>query len=94
MQAPSREHMTAVYRILRYLKKAPGKGFLFAKKDSLDIKGYTDVDWAGDQTTRRSRSGYFIFVGDNLVTWRSKKQKSCSKIKCKSRIPWDGSRNV
>ncbi|XP_021828659.1 uncharacterized protein LOC110769068 [Prunus avium] len=33
-----------------------------------------DANWAGFQTNRRSTSGYFTFVGGNLVTWRSKKQ--------------------
>lgn len=39
------------------------------------IEGYTDADWAGSIMDRRSTSGYFTFVGGNLVTWRSKKQK-------------------
>ncbi|PRQ37607.1 putative RNA-directed DNA polymerase [Rosa chinensis] len=63
------------FRILRYLKMAPGKGLLFEKKDELEVGGYTYADWAGDKTDRRSTSGYFTFVGGNLVTWRSKKQK-------------------
>jgi hypothetical protein len=75
MHSPSEEHMNAVYRILRYLKNAPGKGLLFSKNGVTNIEGYTDSDWAGDQTTRRSTSGYFTFVEGNLVTWRSKKQK-------------------
>ena len=44
MHAPSEEHMNAVYRILRYLKNAPGKGLLFSKHDGLNIEGYTDSD--------------------------------------------------
>ena len=64
-----------MYRILRYLKSAPGRGLLFSKKEVQYIKGYTDSDWAGNQTYRRSTSGYFTFVEGNLVTWRSEKQK-------------------
>ncbi|CAM8893378.1 unnamed protein product [Rhodiola kirilowii] len=75
MHSPSEQHMDAVFRILKYLKKAPGKGLLFRKNDTFDVVGYTDADWAGDKTDRRSTSGYFTFVGGNLVTWRSKKQK-------------------
>ncbi|CAL2259698.1 unnamed protein product [Prunus armeniaca] len=33
-----------------------------------------NADWAGNVTDRKSTSGYFTFVGGNLVTWRSKKQ--------------------
>jgi hypothetical protein len=66
--------MDAVTRILRYLKKTPGKGIQFRKNRHLDIWGYIDADWARDRTDRKSTSGYFIFVGGNLVIWRSKKQ--------------------
>ena len=67
--------MEAVYRILRYLKGEPGKGLLYSKNGVSIIEGYTDADWAGDQTTRRCTSDYLTFVEGNLVTWRSKKQK-------------------
>ena len=73
MHSPSEEHMKAVYRILRYLKCAPGKGLLFSKNDVSNIEGYTNSDWVGDQTTRKSTLDYFMFVEGNLVTWRSKK---------------------
>jgi hypothetical protein len=48
---------------------------MFRKHQHLHINGYTDADWAGNITDRKSTSGYFTFVGGNLVTWRSKKQK-------------------
>jgi hypothetical protein len=75
MHQPSKDHMEAVIRILRYLKSSPGKGLMFAKNNHLKVNGYTNADWAGNTTDRRSTSGYFMFVGGNLVTWRSKKQK-------------------
>nr|AFP55546.1 gag-pol polyprotein [Rosa rugosa] len=75
MHNPSEAHMDAVFRILQYLKSAPGKGLIFSKYSHLDVSGYTDADWAGSITDRRSTSGYFTFVGGNLVTWKSKKQK-------------------
>jgi hypothetical protein len=66
--------MEATLRVLRYLKSSPGRGILFSKNDHLNIIGYTDVDWVRNLTDRKSTSGYFIFVGGNLVTWKSKKQ--------------------
>jgi len=74
MHTPREPHMEVVYRILRYLKSSPGKGLLFSQHDHLKIEAYTDADWAGSITDRRSTSGYCTFVGGNLVTWRSKKQ--------------------
>lgn len=75
MHNPSEDHMDAVTRILRYLKSSPGKELMFSKNSHLIINGYTDADWAGNISDRRSTSRYFMFVGGNLVTWRSKKQK-------------------
>ncbi|KAK0581627.1 hypothetical protein LWI29_016112 [Acer saccharum] len=79
MHAPTESHMDAVLRILRYLKGAPGRGLMFSKNEHLDIEGYTDADWAGNASDQRSTSGYFTFVGGNLVTWRSKKQTVVSR---------------
>ncbi|CAL2254340.1 unnamed protein product [Prunus armeniaca] len=79
MHAPSEAHMDAVNRIMRYLKSSLGRGLMFAGHGHLDVEGHTDADWAGSVTDRRSTSGYFIFVGDNLVSWRSKKQKVVSR---------------
>ena len=75
MHNPSEEHMNAVIRILHYLKSSPGKGLMFSKNNHLDVEGYTYADWAGSILDRKSMSGYFTFVGGNLVVWRSKKQK-------------------
>ncbi|KAK3006500.1 hypothetical protein RJ639_017039 [Escallonia herrerae] len=75
MHNPGEQHMNAVLRILRYLKSAPGQGILFTKnEDHQSVDVYTDADWAGAVDDRHSTSGYFTFVGGNLVTWRSKKQ--------------------
>lgn len=74
MHNPSKDHMDAVIRILRYLKSAPGRGIMYSKNGHVKIDGYTDADWAGCVDDRKSMAGYFTFVGGNLVTWRSKKQ--------------------
>lgn len=75
MHCPSEDHMDAAMQIIRYLKSAPRKGLMFSKNNHLDIDGYTDADWVGSATDKLSTSGYFTFVGGNLVTWRSNKQK-------------------
>ena len=74
MHAPTEEHMNAVTQVLRYLKGSPGRGLFFKKTLNRSIEAYTDADWAGSVTDRRSTSGYCSFVWGNLVTWRSKKQ--------------------
>ncbi|XP_031473928.1 uncharacterized mitochondrial protein AtMg00810-like [Nymphaea colorata] len=74
MHSPRSSHVEAAHRILRYLKRCPGKGILMKRDLALDVVGYTDADWAGDPNDRRFTSGFCTFVGGNLVTWRSKKQ--------------------
>uniref|UniRef100_A0A2N9FX30 Reverse transcriptase Ty1/copia-type domain-containing protein n=1 Tax=Fagus sylvatica TaxID=28930 RepID=A0A2N9FX30_FAGSY len=56
------------------LAYAVSVGLMFSKHGHLEVEGYIDADWAGSITDRKSTSGYFTFVGGNLVTWHSKKQ--------------------
>ena len=79
MHDPRSGHLDAVYRILRYLKSSPGKGLMFKSHGHLNVEGYCDADWASCLDDRRSTSGYCVFVGGNLVSWRSKKQSVVSR---------------
>ena len=73
MHSPMEEHEKVVFRILRYLKSSLGKGLFFKKYEKRGIEAYTDADWVGSITDKRSTSGYCTFVWGNLVTWQSKK---------------------
>ncbi|XP_057989379.1 uncharacterized mitochondrial protein AtMg00810-like [Hevea brasiliensis] len=74
LQAPCSSHWDAVIRILRYIKGAPGQGLLYEDRGHSQIIGYSDADWAGSPSDRRSTSGYCIMIGGNLISWKSKKQ--------------------
>lgn len=74
MQKPMTGHLELINQILRYLKSAPGRGILMKNHGFVDLMGYTDADWAGNPLDRKSTTGFCMFVGGNLVTWRSKKQ--------------------
>ena len=80
MHAPLQSHFNLGLRVLRYLKLAPGSGIGFSKSQTgYNVVAYSDSDWAKCPITRRSISGYCVFVNGNLVSWKSKKQATLSR---------------
>ncbi len=66
-------HITAVKRLLRYLKGTKGHRLTFKRGKIDEIKMFADADFATDED-RKSISGYCAYLGGNLVAWSSKKQ--------------------
>lgn len=79
LESPKQSHMEAIHHVLRYLKGTPGQGLFFESKLDLQLKGYCDADWAACSTTRRSVTGYYVFLGNSLISWKSKKQHTVSR---------------
>jgi hypothetical protein len=72
--APKESHLTAVKRILRYLKHTPSIGLWYPEGAKLELLGYSDSDFAGFRVDRKSTSGGCHLLGRSLVSWSSKKQ--------------------
>ncbi|KAL3523634.1 hypothetical protein ACH5RR_016468 [Cinchona calisaya] len=79
MQAPRHLHLSAVRRIIKYIHGTPSRGLFFPSGSTLQLQAYSDADWAGCPDTRKSITGWGMFLGDALVSWKCKKQDSVSK---------------
>ena len=79
MHDPREEHMTALKRIVRYLQGTLDLDLHLYPSPPSSLVSYTDADWGGCPDTRISTSGYFVFLGDNLVSWSAKRQATLSR---------------
>ena len=79
MHDPREPHMNALKRILRYLQGTLDLGLHLRRSPVNELVVYSDADWAGCPDTRRSTSGYAVFLGDNLISWSSKRQNTISR---------------
>nr|GEW40578.1 uncharacterized mitochondrial protein AtMg00810-like [Tanacetum cinerariifolium] len=85
---PTKKHLHAVKRILRYLRGTINMGMWYPKDSCVSLTAFVDADHAGCQDTKKSTSGSMQLLDDRLVSCSSKKQKSTaisSNIQSKSR---------
>ncbi|XP_071688698.1 uncharacterized mitochondrial protein AtMg00810-like [Rutidosis leptorrhynchoides] len=79
MHDPREQHFSALKRILRYIQGTLDLGLQLFASSTTSLTAYSDADWAGCPTTRRSTSGYCVFLGNNLLSWSSKRQLTPSR---------------
>ncbi|GKE74395.1 ribonuclease H-like domain-containing protein, partial [Tanacetum coccineum] len=79
MHDPREPHFAALKRILRYIRGTLAYGLQLFSSSTTDLVAYSDADWAGCPTTRRPTSGYCVFLGNNLLSWSSKRQPTLSR---------------
>jgi hypothetical protein len=74
MQEPHELHWKAAKCILGYVQGTIAFGIHYAIDSILDLIGFTDSDWAGDNIHRKSTFGYSLSLGSSPICWLSKKQ--------------------
>lgn len=70
---PGKEHWAAAKRVLRYLKGTIDMKITYTKRP-IEIQGYCDADWAGDEDERKSTTGYVFTLQGGAISWCSKRQ--------------------
>ena len=75
---PKESHLTAMKWIIRYINGTPNYGLWYSKESNACLADYSDADWAGSVDDWKSTSGGCFYLGNNLVSWMSKKQNSMS----------------
>ncbi|GJS42266.1 retrovirus-related pol polyprotein from transposon TNT 1-94 [Tanacetum coccineum] len=75
---PTKKHLHPIKRISKYLRGSVNRGLWYPKDSSIALTAYADADHAGCQDTKRSTSGCMQLLGDRLVRWSSKRQKSAA----------------
>ena len=75
---PKISHLNQVKRILKYVNGTSDYGIMYCHCSDSMLVGYCDADWAGSADDRKSTSGGCFYLGNNLISWFSKKQNCVS----------------
>nr|XP_045086306.1 uncharacterized mitochondrial protein AtMg00810-like [Aegilops tauschii subsp. strangulata] len=79
MHAPRDTHWALVKRILRYIRGTTATGLTLSASPDTSLVAYSDAKWVGCPVTRRSTSGYCVYLGPSLISWSSKRQPTVSR---------------
>ncbi|XP_019181955.1 PREDICTED: uncharacterized protein LOC109177102 [Ipomoea nil] len=79
MHSPTVDHWNLVKRVLRYVKGTLDYGLQLTPSSSTTIHAYSDSDWAGCPIDRKSTTGFAVYLGSNLISWLSKKQRTVAR---------------
>ncbi|KAJ9555731.1 hypothetical protein OSB04_010345 [Centaurea solstitialis] len=79
LASPTEVHWQAAIQLLKYVKKQPGQGIFLSAESSTQIRAFCDSDYGMCLDTRRSTTGFCVFVGDSLISWKSKRQSVVSR---------------
>ena len=75
---PKESHIIVVKRIIKYVKTTSNFGVRYDKDTNDVLAEYSDANWAGNANDQKSTSSGCFYLGNNFVSWMSKKQNSIS----------------
>ncbi|GJU91602.1 ribonuclease H-like domain-containing protein [Tanacetum coccineum] len=68
MHSPLRSHLKIAFKMLRYLKSYPGLGIHIIKDSGMNLKAFSNANWAKCVVTRKSVTGYCVFFNNSLIS--------------------------
>ncbi|KAL0410856.1 UNVERIFIED_CONTAM: Retrovirus-related Pol polyprotein from transposon RE1 [Sesamum latifolium] len=71
--------LNAALHVVLYLKRSSAFGLSFPSSNSFQLRTFFDTDWVSCSDSRKSLTGFFIFLGDALISWKTKKQETVSR---------------
>ncbi|XP_056690349.1 uncharacterized mitochondrial protein AtMg00810-like [Spinacia oleracea] len=84
MACPRMPHWEATLHVVKYLKGTPDFGLFYPSNSKLELVAYCDADGGACPFSARSLTGYCVFLGGSLISWKTKKQKTISKSSCEA----------
>ncbi|GJY92998.1 ribonuclease H-like domain-containing protein [Tanacetum coccineum] len=84
MHAPKLADMKSAFKVLMYIKHSPGTGIQYSKSNNFQVSAFVDSNWAKCTTTQKSVTGYAVYLGDSLVSWKIKRQSILAKSSIKA----------
>jgi hypothetical protein len=75
LENPRKIHWKAAKRIVKYLKGTINHGLYFPVKQEGHVYAFSDADYAGDVTSRKSTTGIVVKLGTAIIAWKSTRQK-------------------
>ena len=78
MANPTEDHWSVVKWILRYLKHTINHCLFLHRDTTFTLQAFSDANWASCPDDRRSTTGYCLYLGRNLISWTSRKQRTIS----------------
>lgn len=74
----------AALHVFNYLKGTLEDDQFYYAQSQLQVSAYSDSDWSACEFGTRSLSAYAVFLGNDLVSWNTKKQQTISKSTAKA----------
>ncbi|KAL2246099.1 UNVERIFIED_CONTAM: Retrovirus-related Pol polyprotein from transposon RE1 [Sesamum indicum] len=69
----------AAVHLVKYLRGCADTGLFFPLQNKLNLIAFSDADWGGCLQTRKSLTGFCVFLGETPISWKTKKQVTVSR---------------